>query len=101
MSRQEWRDQEIFHLEIVLSLCLDWTSPDHHHHGIHSIEQLIKHLLPEHLYRLNVITEYQRHVMYFRLSYWVIRASSRDSTFYSFSAVRHGSLAEPIEWWTD
>ena len=75
MSRQEWRDQELFHLEIVLILCRDWSPPSHRHHAIYSIEEIIKHLLPEHLYHLSVIAQYQPHVMYFRLSHWCIKAS--------------------------
>ena len=98
MSRPEWRDQEIFHLEIVLMICRDWSSPNHRHHAIYSIEEIIKHLLPEHLYHLNVIAQYQAHVMYFALSHWCIKVSTSDRTFYTLRS--NFSASEPIEWWS-
>ena len=62
MSREEWWDQEITSIVIVLTITCDtmpWLSPGSWiSHGVAECHTLLEHLLPEHLYNLSVVTEH-------------------------------------------
>ena len=81
MSGEEWWDQEITSIVIVLTITCDtmpWLSPGSWiSHGVAECHTLLEHLLPEHLYNLSVVTE---HVNYYRISQWLIRVLSHEST---------------------
>ena len=84
MSREEWWDQEITSMVIVLTISHDtmpWLSPGSWiSRDVAECHALLRHLLPEHLYNLSVVTEHQADVNYYRISQWLIRALSHEST---------------------
>ena len=92
MSREEWWDQEITSVVIVITITCDtmpwlsdgsWVS-----YGVNECHTPMRHL-PTHLYNLSVITEHQAHVNYYRISHWFIRVLSDQSTL---SMIHNGLL---------
>ena len=100
MSREEWWDQEITSIVIVLTISHDstpWLSTGSWiSNGAAECHTFIEHLLPEHLYNLSVITEHQRGVHYYRISQWPIRALYHEST------LQHTNYdSYPLSYWFD
>ena len=84
MSREEWWDQEITSIVIVLTITCDWVSRSSIgpwvSYGDNECRILMRHLLPTHLYNLSVIEEHQATVNYYKISHWLIRVLSDQST---------------------
>ena len=84
MSREEWWDQEITSVVIVLTITCDWVPRSSvgpwASYGAHECRILLRHLLPTRLYNLSVIEEHQATVNYYQISHWLIRVLSDQST---------------------